>query len=102
MVHKQTCVYLQQLHKAHIKAFSVAWIRQLFEPRQAIWKSIIDHWLPYPRGIIISNIPQSIKNKIMNSIPKLAKVFRVALKHFWSLKITLDPDFFRNKIKWRI
>ena len=68
--------------KAHLKAFSAAWIRMLFEPRQALWKKIIDHWFPFPRGMITANINNHIKKRILNSIPKQASLLRMALKNF--------------------
>ena len=85
--------------KAHLKAYSAQWIRMLFEPRGACWNLIIDHWLPFPRGMIIANISHYIKKRILNSIPKQASLFRLALRNFWSLGIKADLNYIDNKIK---
>ena len=40
--------------RAHLKAFSASWVRRLLEPRDAPYKRIIDHWLPCPRGQLLT------------------------------------------------
>ena len=47
---------------AHVKAFYASWIRRLVEPREASWKDIAQHWLPFPRGHLLSVLSPTEKN----------------------------------------
>ena len=84
---------------AHVKAFWASWIRMLFEPRVALWKRIVQEWLPFPVGYLISKLSHSERRLIRNSIPSQAIYIKAALEAFWSLKITMDFDSIDNKIK---
>ena len=68
--------------RAHCKAFSASWIRRLLEPRGAPYKRVIDHWLPCPRGHLLSNLTHTYKKHILLSIPPQAVYFREALRNF--------------------
>ena len=55
---------------SHVKAFYASWIRRLIEPREATWKEVVQHWLPIPRGHLLSVLSPTEKKTSWTPSPR--------------------------------
>jgi len=75
--------------RSHIASFQSQWINKYLHPREAPWKTVLDHWLydkELGRAIILTKLRPQDK-PLMDRLPKGATYIRDCLKEFLALEI---------------